>query len=89
MVCRGETPITSGPLIWLGLSIRLTRPSMGLLCPCYGAVLVRRTEDRTLIDVKDQAGPLVSAERALCIEGQAVEWIGSWTSTRGDQGIQH
>jgi hypothetical protein len=42
---------------------------MGLLCACYEAVLVRRTEDRTIIDVKDQASVLVSAERALCVEG--------------------
>lgn len=69
MVWRGEIPFTTGPLIRLGSSIFLTTISMGLLCACYEAVLVRRTEDRTIIDVKDQASVLVSAERALCVEG--------------------
>jgi hypothetical protein len=86
MAGRGEIPFTTGPIVRLGSSICVTRISIRLQNPCYEAVLVRRTEDRTIIDVKDQAGFL--SEKALCVEGQAVEWIGSWTSTRRNQGIQ-
>jgi hypothetical protein len=70
MAGRGEIPFTTGPIVRLGSSICVTRISIRLQNPCYEAVLVRRTEDRTIIDVKDQAGFLSVQKRRCALRGK-------------------